>query len=63
MRTMKDIRELDLDSLKSLYTEMNANMYNLNVKQDDDGFKPHLFKAYRRTIARILTHLKEKGGK
>jgi ribosomal protein L29 len=63
MKSISALREMDTQELSNLYTEMRKNLYNLNVRVNDEGFKPHLYKAYKKNIARILTILKEAGAK
>lgn len=62
---MKDINTLDMAGLEKLLSETYAKLFNLNVRQSDENFKPHEYKLFRKTIARVLTRkkiLKETGG-
>lgn len=61
MHKMSEIRTLDTNHLKELYISLMNKLYNLNVRQSDENFKPHEYKLLKKTIARVLTRLREQG--
>lgn len=63
MKNVKQIRELNKDELYSLYNSCLKKLFNLKVRSSDEGFKPHEFKLYKKTIARVLTVLNNSGEK
>lgn len=61
MHKMSEIRALDTKQLKELYITLMNKLYNLNVRDSDQNFKPHEYKLAKKSIARILTCLREQG--
>ncbi len=58
----RDLREMDDQTLKDKLMALKKQLFELRMKHAATGpDKPHLFKALRRDIARILTILKERG--
>lgn len=57
MYSMKEIKTKDRADLMSMYEGLLKKLYNLNVRGNDEGFKPHQYKLYKKAIARILTVL------
>ncbi len=57
----RDLRELDDQMLKDKLESLKKQLFELRMKQAATGAdKPHLFKAIRKDIARILTILRER---
>jgi len=55
------LRSLSREELTTKLKELRKNLFELNFKRKYGKVeKPHLFREYRRDIARILTVLKEK---
>ena len=61
MYKMSEIRALDTKQLKELYITSLNKLYNLNVRQSDENFKPHEYKLLKKAVARVLTCLREQG--
>ena len=63
MKDTKALREMNRQDLVNLYTEMRKKLYNLNVATNHEDFKPHQYKLFKKTIARVLTVMNEVGDK
>lgn len=57
---IKDIRALSKEELKEKLNNFKKELMELEFKRKAQVEKPHLFKVTRKSIARILTVLKEK---
>jgi len=53
----KDVVDLPPAELKEKLNELNKQLIELELKRKSGAEKPHLFKATRRDIARVLTAL------
>ncbi len=57
----RDLREMDNQTLIDKLNGFKKQLFELRMKQSSTGAdKPHLFKALKRDIARILTVLRER---
>ncbi|HEC69087.1 MAG TPA: 50S ribosomal protein L29 [Candidatus Omnitrophica bacterium] len=55
------LRNLSQEELTAKLKELRKNLFELNFKRKYGKVeRPHLFREYKRDIARILTVLKEK---
>lgn len=57
---IKDIRALSKEELKEKVSELKKEIMDFEFKRSGNLEKPHVFRSARKTIARILTVLKEK---
>lgn len=60
---IKDIREMDDKTLKSKYVDLKKELVNLNTNSRVSGKNINTghIKEMRRTLARVLTVLRERG--
>ncbi len=57
----RDLREMDDQMLRDKLEALKKQLFELRMKRVlSETDKPHLFKAIRRDIARILTILRER---
>jgi large subunit ribosomal protein L29 len=56
----KELRLLSVEELKEKLESLNKQLMELQFKRRTGVEKPHLFKATKKDIARILTLLKER---
>lgn len=63
MAKPKELRENSVEELKESYQNLSKELFSLgnSLKTIKDGIKPHKKKEIRRSRARILTVLREKG--
>ncbi|MCK9614515.1 MAG: 50S ribosomal protein L29 [Candidatus Omnitrophica bacterium] len=57
---IKDIRALSKEELKEKISDLRKELMDFEFKRSGNLEKPHVFRVARKTIARILTVLKEK---
>lgn len=57
---IKDIRALSKEELREKVSELKKEIMDFEFKRSGNLEKPHIFRNARKTIARILTVLKEK---
>ena len=57
---IKDIRALSKEELKEKISGLRKELMDFEFKRSGNLEKPHVFRNARKTIARILTVLKEK---
>jgi large subunit ribosomal protein L29 len=61
---VEDLRKMSVDELNKEHVSLLRESFNLRMRKGTDAsLKSHNFRLIRRTIARILTILKEKVGK
>ncbi|GAB4227664.1 MAG: 50S ribosomal protein L29 [Chlamydiales bacterium] len=56
----KELRDLSIEELEALYREKCQERFNHKNAFKDTTAKPHKLKDVKKTIARILTILREK---
>ena len=58
---VKELRNFSSEELKERVESLKKNLFELNFQRKYGKIeKPHLFRQYKKEIARVLTILKEK---
>ncbi|MES2212429.1 MAG: 50S ribosomal protein L29 [Pseudomonadota bacterium] len=63
MMTLEEMRQQTPAQLKEAVGVASQNLFKLNIrKADGQNVKPHQFAEFRRTVARLLTVLRQHEG-
>jgi large subunit ribosomal protein L29 len=65
MKAQQQYRDQTVDELKALYTDLSRDIFTLRCENSLHRKleKPHLLRQKKRERARVLTFLRQKGGR